>query len=449
MAYNTIIAAILRGQWLIDKSFADSQMPLVMKMLTGDTVDFSNLFLPEKNPNLTRNFLSNNTSLYTVFPESDLNVIDTGSIAIVNLCGPMMKFGGPCSYGMVDYATLINNLGNNNNVTGIILSIDSPGGQADGTAMLSDVIKYAAKKKPVCAIIQDGMAASAAMWIASACTEIYCTQLTDRVGSIGVYQQIANYNKHLLEFKKLEIQDVYAPQSTDKNKNYKDAIAGDVTGIQQDLSILADQFINTISSNRAGKIKGDSWKTGKLFYATDAIKIGLIDGIKSFDQVVARMLKLNQINKNSSLNNKSNNMAFDKTLTAAGAESFEVVDGGFLLSEEQLTAIEATITSHPAVAQLENTVNDLATANGIIDSLNATITENNSLIAEASATNESLGAQIISLQSEVETLGAAASGNGTNLISNADENPEPKTVPSYLDDKNPINQYADKHIKKK
>ena len=361
----------------------------------------------------------------------------------------MMKFGGPCSYGMVDYATLINNLGCNDNVTGIILSIDSPGGQADGTAMLSDVIKNAAKKKPVCAIIQDGMAASAAMWIASACTEIYCTQLTDRVGSIGVYQQIANYNKHLLEFKKLEIQDVYAPQSTDKNKNYKDAIAGDVTGIQQDLSILADQFINTISTNRAGKIKGDSWKTGKLFFATDAIKIGLIDGIKSFDQVVARMLKLNQINKNSSLNNKSNNMAFDKTLTAAGAESFEVVDGGFLLSEEQLTAIEATITSHPAAAQLENTVNDLATANGIIDSLNATITENNSLIAEASATNESLGAQIISLQSEVETLGAAASGGGTKLFSKEDENPEHKQVPSYLDDKNPINQYADKHIKKK
>ena len=232
-----------------------------------------------------------------------------------------MKNDGECdSNGMVSQTALINQLSNASNIEGIILNIDSPGGQADGTAMLSDAIKNASKNKPVISVIDDGMAASAGMWVASAANEIYVTQPTSQVGSIGVYTQVADWNSYYKEAKKLNVQDIYAPQSTDKNKDYRDAISGDIAGIQQDLSVLADQFINTVAANRAGKIKGDSWKTGKLFYAKEAINIGLIDGIKSFDQVVNRMTKL--INyPTSSQHKNSNNMAFTKTIAVAKAES--------------------------------------------------------------------------------------------------------------------------------
>lgn len=449
MAFNTTISAILRGRWLIDKTFADSQMPLVVKMITGEAVDFGNLLVRDEDT--TPHLLIESTcaaAVYAVGPESDFSVLPSGSIAVVSLTGPMMKYGGQCSYGMVDHAAVISALGNNPNISGIILSIDSPGGQADGTAMLSDVIKLAAGKKPVIAVIEDGMAASAAMWIASACTEIYATQPTDQVGSIGVYQQIANFNKHMLEFKKLEIQDVYAPQSTDKNKNYKDAIAGDVTGIEEDLRVLADQFINTVATNREGKIKGDAWKTGKLFYAPEATKMGLIDGIKSFEEVIARINKLSGASKTTTTKTKTTNMAFEKTLVAAQAESFEVTDGGFLLTEENLNAIEAAITAHPVLAQLENTVADLSTANEIIAGLNTTVSEQSSLVAEHVSTIETLGAQIIELQAQVETLGAASSGGGTAVVTKEDTAPDNAPVASYLDPNNPINKYADKHVKK-
>jgi ClpP class serine protease len=43
-------------------------------------------------------------------------------------------------------------------------------------------------------MIDDGIAASAAMWIASAAShEIYTTQKTDMVGSIGVYTTVADW----------------------------------------------------------------------------------------------------------------------------------------------------------------------------------------------------------------------------------------------------------------
>jgi protease-4 len=58
---------------------------------------------------------------------------------------------------------------------------------------LSDAILEARKQKPVVAIIDDGIAASAAMWIASAASEIYLTKKTDQVGSIGVYTTLADW----------------------------------------------------------------------------------------------------------------------------------------------------------------------------------------------------------------------------------------------------------------
>jgi protease IV len=285
MSFSTI-SAVLRGRWLIDKNFAQANLPIAFRLMNGERVDFGN----EKNEEVEPVALHTKmASAYAVNYYSDLSRLPQGSIAVVNLAGPLLKYGDMCSWGMIDYAALINRLSNAGNVSGIILNIDSPGGQADGTAMLADTITKARQKKPVVAIIDDGMAASAAMWIASAANEIYVTQPTDMVGSVGVYTSIADWNAHYLDYFKLPVKDIYAPQSTDKNNDYIQALAGDESLIKADLKVLADQFINIVKRNRGSKINGSDWTTGKMFYAKDAIKQGLIDGIKSFEQVIKRV----------------------------------------------------------------------------------------------------------------------------------------------------------------
>jgi len=77
------------------------------------------------------------------------------------------------------------------NVEGILLDIDSPGGQVDGTQALADLIYSARGQKPIIANI-DGTAASAAYWIASAADEIFMNE-TGLVGSIGVYMVHTDY----------------------------------------------------------------------------------------------------------------------------------------------------------------------------------------------------------------------------------------------------------------
>lgn len=368
MSFKTA-SAILRGRWLIESGWVQKNLPLILTAARNETRlsddEREESPLPEK-------IQCRYAAVYSVYPRTDLSQVPLGSIAMVNITGPILKYGELSSWGSSHYAALINRLGESNNIAGILLNIDSPGGQADGTSMLADAILGAKKNKPVSAIVDDGMAASAAMWIASAADEIFVTKKTDMVGSIGVYTTIADWNAYYKDHHHLPVHDVYAPQSTDKNLDYREAIKGNDELVQQDLKVMAQEFIDTIKRNRAGKITGDDWSTGKTFFAKDAIKQGLIDGIKSFNDVVRRM------NTEISNRKKTNTMAFNKTLKAAKAEEFEVVDGGFVLTEEHLNNTEANFAAYEnsaillneqiadATAAKKKAEDDLAAANATI-----------------------------------------------------------------------------------
>jgi ClpP class serine protease len=69
-------------------------------------------------------------------------------------------------------------------ITGILLDIDSPGGEAGGVFELAQRVRAANAVKPVWAVASDS-AFSAAYAIASAASRIYVSQ-TGGVGSIGV-----------------------------------------------------------------------------------------------------------------------------------------------------------------------------------------------------------------------------------------------------------------------
>jgi protease IV len=170
--------------------------------------------------------------------------------------------------------------------------IDSPGGMVDGTATFADVIK--ASTKPVIAFIDDGMAASAAYWIASYANEIIASQPTDQIGSIGAYSTLADFTG-AYEKDGIKIKTVYAPQSTEKNEEHRQAFEhNNIKPAEASIGRIAQEFIDKIKENRSGKINinvSDPFK-GKIFFADEALKIGLIDSIGNLDFAVNRAQKL-------------------------------------------------------------------------------------------------------------------------------------------------------------
>lgn len=421
MSFKTA-SAILRGKWLIDPTWAAAHMPLVAKMMRGETVDFG--FKREELPQARLHTSRKAGAIYEVGYHTDLSRLPSGSIAMLTIAGPVTKYGDECSYGSVDHIRTISRLAASENVRGIILNIDSPGGEASGTSALAECIRNATKHKPVIGVVDDGIAASAAMWIISACTEIYVTKRTDSVGSIGAYQTIADWYGYFKE-QGLNVRDVYAPQSTEKNIEYREAIKGNDELLEADLKLLVDDFQATIRTNRGGKIKSEEWVKGKMFPAKEATRIGLIDGIKTMDQVVKRMDQLIASTPSNSSILNTNKMSLVKTLTAAKAtaEDFKTViagasieEGGILVQASHLQAIEAAITNAEAAA---------ATANENVTTANAAKKVAEDSLATANATIASQATRITALETENANL---KKGPAAEMTSTSKEKDEPITT---------------------
>ncbi|MGF7276106.1 S49 family peptidase [Klebsiella pneumoniae] len=117
-------------------------------------------------------------------------------IAVLPVTGSLVhKLGGMRPFsGMTGYDGVLGRLQQaiaDPDVTGILLDIDSPGGQAAGAFDCADMIHRLRGEKPIWALAND-MACSAAMLLAAACDRRLVTQ-TSRLGSIGVVMAHTSY----------------------------------------------------------------------------------------------------------------------------------------------------------------------------------------------------------------------------------------------------------------
>ena len=115
-------------------------------------------------------------------------------IAVIPVTGPIMRYAN--LFTRISGATSTQELAtdlqaalDNPQVKGILLNMDSPGGEANGINELGDMIYAARGKKPIKAYA-GGSLASGAYWLASAADEVVIDD-TALVGSIGVVLEVA------------------------------------------------------------------------------------------------------------------------------------------------------------------------------------------------------------------------------------------------------------------
>ena len=302
MSFNQTLSAVLRGHWLLDKAWAESHIPLVLSMLKGNPVSF-----------VERTGNEETEQPFAIHPDTmvrydlyryDYNAgryvpnpnIPAGSIGFLPVTGPITKYNGTCGEpGAILHATRLADLGKRENISAIIILMDTPGGEA--RAAHSFVTAIESVNKPVLAYVDD-MAASLGMWITAACDEVYVSSKVARVGSIGSYLTLADWSGYF-EQQGIKLHEIYAPQSEDKNKDYKEALKGNYEMIQAELKIHVDHFISHIETSRPqAAAHTKEWGTGKMFFPGDSQRIGLIDGVKTLQQVVSKAAWLGKRNKN-------------------------------------------------------------------------------------------------------------------------------------------------------
>jgi signal peptide peptidase SppA len=94
---------------------------------------------------------------------------------------PWYRLGTSTEQFAMQFASAVDNP----EITRIILRVNSPGGSAQGSAEVSDLIYAARGRKPVIAWAVNGLMASAAYFAASAADQVYATP-SSLIGSIGV-----------------------------------------------------------------------------------------------------------------------------------------------------------------------------------------------------------------------------------------------------------------------
>ena len=250
-------------------------------------------------------FLENKNVAYGTF-SGDFSKTEKGSIAVVTVMGAMMR-DSYCSNsagfvsGTRELEVTIKNLDENDNVDGIVFYINSPGGQADGNESLSKVI--ASTKTPT-VVFFEGMA-SAAVYAFQGVNELYASETQSYWGSIGTYISIVD-DRALWESMGVNFMDIYAPQSTEKNNEFNQALDGNVEPIKDLLSKLTDAFIKTVKKSRPQLQDDGHVFKGKLYNASDALKIGAIDGIKNIEFAIERARTLGKQSKGKNVNTNKN-----------------------------------------------------------------------------------------------------------------------------------------------
>lgn len=380
-----LASTLLRSLWAIDETFAISQMAFVESILSGNN-------LLEDMPKDILSAVNVPTGRQSSFSDAPKN-----SIALVDIQGPMMKHSY-CSLGMKAMGELIQEADSHPNIMGIILKIDSPGGTVDGVYELGEIVKNT--KKPIVAHT-DGMIASAAYWVASQCDSIIANNKTASIGSIGVMLSISDY-KPKYEKEGVKYHTVYASQSKDKNRLETQILEGKYDEYRQTiLDPLACEFITKVKTCRA--TISEDVLTGKMFFADDALKNGLIDkigGIESAIEIIINSQKIPQSMEKLPL-----------LMALLGLTELSFSAEGLSLNEEQLSTLETALSAARATRITQKTVSE---------TVSAAVTEKKiDNLANLQAQVDKLQQENKVLQSRVDELEEtpSAKGGGADTVS--------------------------------
>lgn len=200
-------------------------------------------------------------------------------IAVLPVSGTLVhKLGGMRPFsGMTGYDGITARLQqaiSDPEVTGVLLDIDSPGGQAAGAFDCADMIYRLGQQKPIWALMND-VACSGAMLLASACSRRLVTQ-TARIGSVGVVMAHASYAGQL-EQEGVEITLLYSGKhKTDLNPCQ--ALPDDVrTDYQQKMDATRQMFADRVAQYTGLSAEAVMATEAAIYDGQAGIEVGLAD----------------------------------------------------------------------------------------------------------------------------------------------------------------------------
>ena len=210
-------------------------------------------------------------------------------IAVIPIHGSLVKrsLGMEAASGLTSYgeiAAMLDAALTDPQVSGILLDIDSPGGEASGSFELARRVREATAIKPVWAVANDA-AYSAAYAIAASAQRLFLTE-TGGVGSIGV---IALHIDQSVKDAKDGYRFTAVTAGAHKNDYSPHEPLSDAakTELQGEVDRLYLIFTDHVAAMRGLDLDAVRATEAGLFFGSNAVAQGLADGVQTLDGTLA------------------------------------------------------------------------------------------------------------------------------------------------------------------
>lgn len=214
-----------------------------------------------------------------------------GDIAVIPIHGTLVRraLGLEAASGLASYQEIGDQIGQavaDPAVAGIVLDIDSPGGEAGGVFELAERIRAATHDKPVWAVAND-QAFSAAYALAAAADEVFVTR-TGGVGSIGVIAMHADQSRKD-EQDGYRFTAIYAGQHKNDFSPHAPLSDDARAALQAEVDRLYGIFTESVALHRGLTVDAVRDTQARLYFGGDAVAAGLADRVGTLADAVAAM----------------------------------------------------------------------------------------------------------------------------------------------------------------
>lgn len=224
--------------------------------------------------------------------QRDYQVLE-GGVAIIPVHGSLVHRGSwiDSMSGLTSYQMIQNRFMDalrDQDVTHIVMELDSPGGEVHGAFDLADLIYNHRGEKPITGAVNE-QSYSACYLIGSACDRI-ATPRTGGVGSIGVIAAHVDYSQ-ANEMDGYKVTTVYAgDRKNDFNPN--EPLNSEALEIlKAHVNESYDLFVETVARNRGMSTKDVRATQAGLFYGKSATKARLADKLQSYNDTLAELVQ--------------------------------------------------------------------------------------------------------------------------------------------------------------
>jgi signal peptide peptidase SppA len=221
----------------------------------------------------------------------DTGLLMSGDIAVMNIVGVLAHRGGlqaDSSY-ILGYQTIARDLNialSDPSVKGVVLNLDTPGGEVAGAFDLAAMIRDARGRKPIRAVAAD-MAASAGYLIGSAADSLAITQ-TGYVGSIGVVMRHVDLSQAMSN-EGIKVSHIFAGSSKVDGNPYEPLPDAVRTKFQAEIDGLYALFVDAVTAQRGLTSEAVRATEAGIFRGQAAVDAGLADRVATPDQVIAEL----------------------------------------------------------------------------------------------------------------------------------------------------------------